>query len=160
MVSIYNDSYVNIIAAEYNNIAWLWIKKLHSNLQVTLIEHHYCFVPSMQAFSLLSTIFWLSYTLLILWFKSTWDKIKMWKWTTWDRDRTRDLQIHCPLPYPLRHEADDGITKKKIWKSIISVYLLLVDKKAHGRVVTLFLRSCRIGLKIWIFYFHNNLIYV
>ena len=26
------------------------------------------------------------------------------------------------------------------------VYLLLIDKKAHARVITLFLRSCRIGL--------------
>ena len=26
------------------------------------------------------------------------------------------------------------------------MYLLLIDKKAHGHVITLFLRSCRIGL--------------
>ena len=41
-------------------------------------------------------------------------KIKNEKICARDRDRTRDLQIHCPLPYPLLHGVGESKSMKKL----------------------------------------------
>ena len=60
---------------------------------------------------------------------------------------TCDLQFQMPISIPPHHQIQHiiSVVSKNIYT--ILVYLLLIDKKAHGHVITLFLSSCGIGLR-------------